>query len=140
MELVMLVESHGWGWLRLADRQLTVTVRVSYVSDVLADVIEAIGQAAEGAETAEARLGLEPGEAVLQIERRGSAWSIVRLQVEERSGPHGAVGFPVETSALARLGLDLAASVDRDAYLAAWAPEATWPTEGLERLAMLAQQ
>ena len=136
----MVVEPHGWGWLRLADRQVTVTVRVSYVSDVLVNVIDAIDQAAGGAETAEARLGMEPGEAVLRIERRGSAWSIVRLQVEERSGPHGAVGFPVETSTLARLGLDLAASVDRDTYLAAWAPEATWPTEGLERLAMLAER
>lgn len=138
----MVVEPHGWGWLRLADRQVTVTVtvRVSYVSDVLTEVIGAIGQAAGGAEAAEARLGLEPGEAVLRIERHGSAWSTVRLEVDEPSGPRGAVGFTVETKALARLGLDLAASVDRDEYLAAWAPEATWPAEGLERLAMLAQQ
>jgi hypothetical protein len=135
-----VAEAHGWGWLRLADRQVMVTVRVSYVSDVLTEVIDAIDQAAGGADTAEARLGLEPGEAVLRIERRDSAWSIVRLQVDERSGPQGAVGFPVETSTLARLGLDLAASVDKDGYMAAWASEATWPTEGLERLAMLARQ
>lgn len=77
---------------------------------------------------------------MLRIERYDGTWSIVRLEVDERWGPQGAVGFPVETSALARLGLDLAASVDRDEYLAAWAPEATWPTEGLERLAVLAQQ
>lgn len=138
----MVVEPHGWGRLRLVDvdRQVMVTVRVSYVSDVLADVIDAIDQAAGGAEAAEARLGLEPGEAVLRIERRDGAWSTVRLQVDQRSGPHGAVDFRVETSALARLGLDLAASVDKDTYLAAWAPEATWPTEGLERLARLARQ
>ena len=69
MELTLVVEPRGWGRLRLVDvdRQVMVTVRVSYVSDVLADVIDAIDQAAGGAEAAEARLGLEPGEAVLRM-------------------------------------------------------------------------
>lgn len=136
----MLVEPHGWGWLRVADRQAAVSLRVSYVSDVLADLIDVISRAASGAEAAEARLGLEPGEAVLRIERRDSARSLVRVIIETRFGPEGAYSFPVETRSLARLGLDLVASVDREWYLTSWAPQASWPTEGVERLSRLARQ
>jgi hypothetical protein len=140
MELTMLVEPAGWGWLRVTERQVSLTVRVSYVSDVLAEVVGVIRAAAEGAEAAETRLGLEPGETLLRIERHDGLRSILRLRVSQQVGATGEFSFPVETRALPQLGLDLAASVDRDSYLAAWAPEASWPTHALERLAVLGQR
>jgi hypothetical protein len=44
------------GWLRLAERQVSLTVRISYVSDALAEVVGVIRAAAEGAEATETRL------------------------------------------------------------------------------------
>jgi hypothetical protein len=46
MELTMTVEPAGWGRLRFADRQVAVTVRVSYICDVLTDVIGVIAVSA----------------------------------------------------------------------------------------------
>lgn len=137
MELTMQVEPSGWARLRFADNQVAVTVRVSCASDVLANVIGVIARTAVGSESAETVLGLEPGEARVRIVRHDDAWSMVVVEVGEHWGAGGSVGFPVETRLLARLGLDLAASVDRGAYLDSWGSGGTWPTEALERLATL---
>ena len=140
MELTMHVEPAGWGWLRFADAQMVLTVRASYVSDVMADVIRTIAEVASGAGSAETHLGLEPGEVTLRIERQDEAAGVVTLEATGGcSGPRGTFVFPVLTSSLPTLGLGLAASVDRTTYLDSWAPQGSWPTEALERLQRLAR-
>src|SRR3954464_5175645 len=139
MKLTMDVEPHGLGWLRLDNRQVSLTVRASYVSDVVANLIGTIAEVAGGAESAETYLGMEPGEATLRIERTDDVWSTLTLEVVGgHSVPRGTFTFDLETPSLARLGLDLVASVGRETYLSSWAPEATWPTEALARLQRLA--
>ncbi|GAA1964304.1 hypothetical protein GCM10009798_25600 [Nocardioides panacihumi] len=139
MRLTLQVEPHGWGRLEFADTHVATIVRVSNVSDVFADVIDAIAAAAAGAESVEAYLGLEPGLATVRISRHDEAWSRIEIDVGDHWGAHGAFSFPFETRSLAKLGLEFAATVDRETYLDAWAPQVTWPTESLEGLRDLAQ-
>ncbi|MDH2413951.1 hypothetical protein [Nocardioides sp. CER19] len=140
MELTMQVEPTGWGWLTVTGEQVSVRLRASYVSDVLTKVVGVIADAANGAGSAQALLGLEPGGATFSIERRDEAWSILSVQVSEDRRAQGGFEFRVRTASLARLGLGLAASVDREAYLESWSQQGTWPTEALARLHHLASQ
>lgn len=134
MRLIFDVEEAGWGRLRLVDQQITLDLKVSYLSDVLTKLIDAFVKVAEGAEAAEAGLGLEPGDAWLRIQRRGRTWSTIELRVEDHGVVMGTTAFRVETRKLARIALNMAESVDRETYLDEWSPKATWPSEGLLRL------
>jgi len=52
----------GWGVARLADDQTSLALPASYLSDVLGDLLEAIGTLLEGGDAAECSWDQEPGE------------------------------------------------------------------------------
>jgi hypothetical protein len=76
----------------------------------------------------------------LRIERRDDLSSTLSLRVDKNRKAWGTFDFRVATDSLKRLGLGLAASVDRKVYLDSWSPEGTWPTASLELLQMLARE
>ena len=132
MRLIFAVEPHGWGQLRLVDShesQVTIDLRVSYLSDVLTKIVSAFADVADGAESAEAGMGLEPGDAWLRIQRRGETWSTIELQIEDPGVVVSTSSFRVPTRGLAQIAVEMAASVDRETYLREWSPTATWPRE-----------
>lgn len=125
MKLTLKVEPSGWAWLKVEHSQVTLSLHVSVMADVLTNVVAVIADVAGGAESASTILGLEPGEAAFQIKRGDMGWSTLRLEITALHGSGGAFDFRVETDRLAGIGLGLAASVDRDVYLESWAPNGT---------------
>src|ERR1041384_1495831 len=79
MTLTYTLEEAGWAKAEIEDRGQSLKMRVSYLSDVLADLIQAAIEIAEGGESARFSFPDEPGGHMCFISRVGR--DLVQLRV-----------------------------------------------------------
>lgn len=78
MEFTYRVTGTGWAEARVADPESWATVRASYLSDALGDLLEAVGVMLEGSREARCSWEMEPGEYRWIFDRSEST---VRLRI-----------------------------------------------------------
>jgi hypothetical protein len=130
----------GWGLARVSGDSGQVALGSSYLSDVLGDLVEAIGVLLEGSSRTECSWSLEPGEYRWIFERPGSQVHLRILAFDDFWPPqpeeNGTLVFetccPLRqmASAVAKGLDDVLAKYGEDEYLRLWV-EHPFPTEML---------
>jgi hypothetical protein len=133
---------HGWARVTLSSGEAALALSVSYITDALDELVEAVIKLLLGMEEASLRWRTEPGEYRVQFQARGDT---VSVQVLERRTPVRWADVLSAEGSLLHLGIQVRSALRQlrqthglEGYKTSWGRE--FPIEHQRRLEALIRQ